>query len=243
MEAVNNTPSIFSYHSLSLAWLPRVDDVFLTDDPQQLVLQGSVANVPFITGDCDDEGTIFSFSNLNVTTDSEFLTYIHTYYTPSASVDEVKQVLDLYPQDPACGSPFNTSDQNALTPQFKRLAAFQGDAIFQSPRRFFLQERAGKQETWSFLNKRSKTLPYLGSYHGSDMQSIWGGEDMSEYLIRFAANLDPNGGTNIKWPEYKPDAPSMLTLLDGSILLQITQDDYRVEAMRGVNELMLKYPL
>ena len=36
--------------SLSLAWLPREDGVFLTENPQQLVLDGKVANVPFITG-------------------------------------------------------------------------------------------------------------------------------------------------------------------------------------------------
>ncbi|EIW81539.1 alpha beta-hydrolase [Coniophora puteana RWD-64-598 SS2] len=243
MDAVNNTPNIFSYQSLSLAWLPRVDGIFLTDDPQQLVLQGSVADVPFVTGDCNDEGTIFSFANLNVTTDDEFLTYIQMYYTPGASVDEVKQILDLYPQDPADGSPFNTSDQNALTPQSKRLAAFQGDAIFQGPRRSFLQQRAGKQETWSFCNKQSKALPYLGSYHGSDMESIWGDGAMSDYFLRFVTNLDPNGNTSINWPRYTLDSPNMLTLLDGSIPLQITQDDYRVEAMRGVSGLMLKYPL
>jgi hypothetical protein len=36
--------------SLVLAWLPREDGVFLTDNPQRLVQQGKVANVPFITG-------------------------------------------------------------------------------------------------------------------------------------------------------------------------------------------------
>jgi len=53
--------------SLALAWLPRVDGVFLTADPQDLVIQGSVANIPFVTGDCDDEGTLFSLTTLNIT--------------------------------------------------------------------------------------------------------------------------------------------------------------------------------
>lgn len=34
-------------------------------------------------------------------------------------------LLALYPQDPAAGSPFDTGEQNALTPQYKRLAALQ----------------------------------------------------------------------------------------------------------------------
>ena len=51
----------------ALTWSPRVDGVFLKADPQDLVLQGSVANIPFITGDCDDEGTLFSLASTNVT--------------------------------------------------------------------------------------------------------------------------------------------------------------------------------
>jgi acetylcholinesterase len=35
---------------LVLAWLPRVDGVFLTEPPQHAVLRGHVANVPMITG-------------------------------------------------------------------------------------------------------------------------------------------------------------------------------------------------
>lgn len=57
LAAINTTPSIFSYQSLNLAYAPRVDGVFLTDTPHNLVLQGSVAKVPFVTGNCDDEGT------------------------------------------------------------------------------------------------------------------------------------------------------------------------------------------
>ena len=84
---MNSTPSIFSYQvrgllpavrlnfvvadkyrqSLALAWLPRVDGLFLRDDPQTLVKKGTIARIPFVSGDCDDEGTLFSLSQLNVT--------------------------------------------------------------------------------------------------------------------------------------------------------------------------------
>jgi acetylcholinesterase len=53
--------------SLDLAWLPRVDGDFLTDDPQKLVQQGQVAKIPIVSGDCDDEGTLFSLAQTNVT--------------------------------------------------------------------------------------------------------------------------------------------------------------------------------
>jgi acetylcholinesterase len=53
--------------SLALAWQPRVDGVFITQSPLKLVREGKVANIPFITGDCDDEGTLFSLSSINIT--------------------------------------------------------------------------------------------------------------------------------------------------------------------------------
>ncbi|KAG6846275.1 hypothetical protein H0H93_014922, partial [Arthromyces matolae] len=149
--AVNKSPGIFAYQSLSLAWLPREDGVFLTENPQQLVLDGKVANIPFITGDCDDEGTLFSLSNLNVTNNAQLGTYITTAFLPGqATKDAISQIENLYPDDITQGSPFDTGILNAVTPEFKRLAAFIGDGVFQAPRRFFLQQRAAKQPTWAF---------------------------------------------------------------------------------------------
>jgi hypothetical protein len=35
---------------LTLAWLPRVDGIFLTESPQHAVVAGRVADVPIIIG-------------------------------------------------------------------------------------------------------------------------------------------------------------------------------------------------
>lgn len=43
-----------------------------------------------------------------------------------------------------------TGDDNQLAPMYKRMAAFQGDAVFQAPRRFFLDNRSSKQPAWSY---------------------------------------------------------------------------------------------
>jgi carboxylesterase type B len=56
-----------SPQSVDLVWLPRVDGVFLVDDPQKLLQRGEVARIPFVSGDCDDEGTLFALSQTNVT--------------------------------------------------------------------------------------------------------------------------------------------------------------------------------
>jgi len=67
-EAMNASPTVRSYrvghHSLTplsvitnpiprstnVVWVPRADGTFLKAPPQQLVLQGSVAKIPFVTG-------------------------------------------------------------------------------------------------------------------------------------------------------------------------------------------------
>jgi len=66
--AVNTSPTFFSYRvrhnshnpfstvtnrilqSTNLVWVPRADGTFLKAPPQQLVLHGSVAKIPFVTG-------------------------------------------------------------------------------------------------------------------------------------------------------------------------------------------------
>lgn len=243
-SAIDATPGIFSYQSLNLAWLPRADGVFLTDNPQRLVQQGKIANVPIVTGDCDDEGTLFSLSTLNVTTEAQVRTYIKTQFLADISDDQLDTLLKAYPQDIAQGSPFNTGILNAISPQFKRFASFQGDAVFQAPRRFFLQNLNGKQKLWAFLNKRLKALPVLGSAHGTDILQMYGGGEIASYLVHFANHLDPNGpGAGINWPEWSTSSPNLLTFLDGLIPLTITQDTYRQAAMDAVTKVTLVNPV
>ncbi|KAH9012205.1 Alpha/Beta hydrolase protein, partial [Lactarius hengduanensis] len=244
--AMDDTPSLFSYQSVALVWQPRADGVFLTDHPQRLVQQGKVARIPFVAGECDDEGTLFSLSQTNVTarrTDADLRTYLAEFFTINVTAAQMDQLLTLYPQDITQGSPFDTGTENALTPEFKRIASLLGDFFFQAPRRLLLKSVSGKQDTWSYLSKRLKSLPILGSAHGSDIAIIYGGEDLTDYLIHFTTNLNPNGGSSPQWPRYTTSSPQLLTLLDGPVPANITLDTYRVDAMEFITELSLVYPL
>ncbi|KAJ6554988.1 Alpha/Beta hydrolase protein [Mycena vulgaris] len=242
-SAIDASPGIFSYQSLILSWLPREDGVFLTDNPQRLVQQGKVAPVPFVTGDCDDEGTLFSLSTLNITTDAEFINYIHTYWLPQATAAQGVTLNTMYPSDLLDGSPFGTGLLNGITPQFKRIAAFQGDSVFQAPRRFFQQALSGKQNQWAFLSKREKGIPLLGSLHGSDILNVYFDGELTDYLINFAATLDPNGKTVPNWPAYTTANPNMMTFLDGLIPTTITQDTYRAAGMAFLTNITLQFPI
>ncbi|KAJ7310013.1 carotenoid ester lipase precursor [Mycena albidolilacea] len=241
--AQDDTPFIFDYQSLVLAWLPRTDGTFLSDNPQRFVQQGKVAKIPFVTGDCEDEGTLFSLSTLNMTTDSQFIEYIKEFWVPQGTTAQRVTLNTLYPSDQTDGSPFNTGLLNAVTPQFKRIAAFQGDAVFQAPRRFFQQSLSGKQNQWAFLSKREKAVPLLGSFHGTDIQNVYSDGELTDYLINFATNLDPNGKTVPNWPAYTTANPNLLTFLDGQFPTTITQDTYRAASMQFLMNLMLEFPV
>jgi len=242
-DAVAKSPALFGFQSLALAWRPRVDGSFLTDDPEALVQQGSVARVPFVTGDCDDEGTFFALSSINITTNAGLQDYLKTVIIPGASDAEIEQVMVAYPSDITQGSPFDTGLSNAITPQFKRIAALLGDLVFQAPRRFFLQNTAEKQNSWAFLSKRLKALPVLGSAHSSDLLNVYGGGDLTDALINFADHLDPNGPTLLPWPQYDPANPRLMTFLDGLISQTITDDTYREGPMSLLLQLQLQNPL
>ncbi|CDO68162.1 hypothetical protein BN946_scf184938.g14 [Trametes cinnabarina] len=240
--AGDKTPTVYTYQGINTPWFPRADGVYLIDDPMQLVLKGQAAAVPFVIGDCEDEGTLFSLASLNVTTDDEFLDWIKSSYFPTASDDAMEILMHYYPADPAAGSPFGTGNAYAFTPEYKRIAAFQGDFIFEAARRFFLNQLSHKQKAWSFMSKRTQ-VKGLGATHSTDLQNVYGGGDMADFLIRFVNTLDPNGGPEIHWPAYTPESPQLLAFVDGEKPLTIISDTFRKEAMEYLTFLGLVYPV
>lgn len=70
---------------------------------------------------------------------------------------------------------------------------------------------------------------------------------MTNYLINFVVNLDPNNKTTLltgqKWPQYTNASRQLLTFQDGFVPLKLIDDTYRAEAMDFGIEAMLKYPL
>jgi len=88
--------------------------------------------------------------SLNSSKDADVADYLLNTFNPGTTPSQVSHVLELYPQNVSAGSPFDTGSLNALTPQFKRIAAILGDAGFQAPRRFFLNYTSGYQDSWVF---------------------------------------------------------------------------------------------
>ncbi|KAJ7630257.1 Alpha/Beta hydrolase protein [Roridomyces roridus] len=253
MATINNTPNLFSFQSLNIVWRPRVDGDVIVKDPLISVQEGLYSRMPFLTGDSDDEGTIFTVPLLNITTDAEFLNFVHSNYLPTATQGQIAQVARLYPADPAQGSPFGTGTADQLSPQYKRLAAFQGDLVFVAPRRSFLEHASTRQNTWSWLNRRFKTSSEFGSFHASD-ETIWFPTEPNpdftalDALVNFINTLDPNnhaGGSShsskVFWPKWNTASStgptSLLTFSDPNVI-NITAENFRVAAFDFLNELL-----
>ena len=83
-------------------------------------------------------------------TDDEFATYISQSWFPGSSLADFDRLRQLYPANPAAGSPFDTDDAYAFTPEHKRIAAVQGDWFFQAPRRQLLDAFADKRIAYNF---------------------------------------------------------------------------------------------
>ncbi|KAF8188824.1 Alpha/Beta hydrolase protein [Mycena galopus ATCC 62051] len=258
LATVNQTPDVFSYRALALVWRPRVDGDLIPRNPVDMVQDGALLKVPVMVGNCDDEGTLFAYTSVNVTTDSEFVGYVPNFL-PTATSAQIARVAELYPQDPAQGAPFGTGSANQLTSEFKRIAAFEGDLILTGLRRFFLQHASKTQNTWSWLSKRGKSTPYLGAYHTSDMP-LWfpaNATDPEESVavdaliliardtVNFINTLDPNvsaapHGLNpaIFWPKYQSNSTELLTFSDPAVI-NVTADDFRVQEMEYLISLHL----
>ncbi|VDB87929.1 unnamed protein product [Peniophora sp. CBMAI 1063] len=234
-SAVTASQNIFDYASLDLAWQPRADGTFLTENAQVLVQKGSMADVPFVIGDDDDEGTIFSLVNSNITTEAELRQYLQDYYFPLVNTSTIDTILANYPDNVTLGSPFDTGSNNSITPEYKRISAIFGDYVFQVPRRFLLTERLGNANAYSFLYKRGKETPVIGASHGSDF-SIFEPGDLMDALIHFVNKFDPNGASLIDWPAYTAQTPVLFTLLDGDTAQEITNDTYRLEGMQAIQQ-------
>ena len=83
-------------------------------------------------------------------TDDDFKQYVHSNYLSKTTAEQIDVVAQAYPSDPSTGSPFGTGNASEATPEFKRLAAFQGDWGFMAPRRHFFKHTANAQPVWSY---------------------------------------------------------------------------------------------
>ncbi|KAI0699611.1 carotenoid ester lipase precursor [Cerioporus squamosus] len=243
LAAANDTPSANGFQGLATPYMPHADGVFVTNHPQDLVERRVLANIPFIIGDTQDEGTLFSLGNLNITTEQQLTDYLRTFWFPGASSSDIENILKLYPSDPAEGSPFGTGAADAFTPEYKRIAAIEGDLFFHAPRRQILDTFSSTHTAYNYLSARMN-LSGVGYAHGTDLFNSLGPGDMTDYFIQFVRHLNPNGNLNssVYWPPYNTSARLTLQFNDGSTPLNVTADTERLAGTSALVDLSLRFP-
>lgn len=220
--------------------LPRPDGTALTLSPELLAAQGKFAPVPFIVGDQEDEGTLFSLFQSNITTTADLISYLNTIFFPAAPVDIITDLVNLYPDDPSAGSPFGTGILNNFYPQFKRLAAILGDLTFTLTRRVFLDianQVNPNVPSWSYLASYGFGTPILGTFHATDILQVFGevpdfaSATIQNYYISFINDLNPNVDAKAaglpQWPQWSDG--NMLINFQAAINVFIT-DNFREAA-------------
>ncbi|RDX42793.1 hypothetical protein OH76DRAFT_1260852 [Lentinus brumalis] len=174
--------------------------------------------------------------------DDEFVSYVSENWFPGSSLADLNTTLQLYPSDPADGSPFDTGDANAFTPEYKRIAAVQGDLAFNAPRRQFLDAFSANRTAYNFLSARGN-FPGIGDAHTTDLLTAFGPGDMTDFFIRFVNDLNPNGDAGLQWPSYNTTARATLQFNDGAVPLNITMDNERLAGTNELASLSLRFPI
>ncbi|KAI1206221.1 sterol esterase [Annulohypoxylon truncatum] len=251
LNATNSVPGILSYNSVALSYLPRPDGVVLIDTPDVLAANGQYAAVPMIIGDQEDEGTLFSLFQPNLTTTDELVDYIWKIFFPAIERDDVVGLVDTYDPSITAGSPFDTGTFNAVYPEFKRLAAILGDMVFTLTRRNFLESTLAVNPdvpSWSYLASYDYGTPILGTFHASDILQVFYGilpnyasKAIQSYYISFLYTLDPNNGTSSdiqQWPQWKEDKQLMQFWNSNSNLLA---DDFRAASQQYISANSKKF--
>jgi len=244
LNAANSVPGFISYSSIALSYVPRPDGSALTASPDILIDTGKYAKVPFIVGDQEDEGTIFSIFQSNITTTAEVETYLSKYLFHDATPAQITELVATYPDDPSAGSPFRTGDSWNWYPQFKRLAALLGDLTFTLSRRNFLTTHTAVNPdvpAWSYLATYDYGTPILGTFHFSDVIQVFYGivpdyasASIQSNYFSFVYNLDPNEGSGVlEWPQWSEGKQLMnFSAASGALI----SDDFRAESFEVIQE-------
>ncbi|VUC21556.1 unnamed protein product [Clonostachys rosea] len=243
LNATAAIPGLFGPEGFRLSFPPRPDptDDFFSLSPEKAAQQHKIAPVPFISGNQDDEGTMFALPLLNDPTSPLLVKQLKGLF--HVTKDEVlERMISFYPVDPAAGSPFNTGSANQLYPSFKRNAAVLGDLVFQFQKRASHIALDGLVPIWDFMSNYSK-VEFLGTAHASDLTLLQTQQPsvpykaIVQYYVNFINSLDPNVNVHGKcgkslphWPKWDKNQLLSMHFLDNATI--VAPDDDREEAFK-----------
>lgn len=177
-------------------YYPTVDGDIFPNFPTQAYHTGQFATgIPHLYGTNADEGTDNAPSDGVINTDDDlyaFLLHSTDFDFPPSTV---RQIMDLYPDDPTIGISANTGTERFAEhgTQYKRIAAIMGDAFYRAPRpddaRSYTSHATGISKTYVYrfntrgwVNNTNATYTdttgsfapdYKGVAHASELGFVW----------------------------------------------------------------------
>ncbi|PVH68838.1 alpha/beta-hydrolase [Cadophora sp. DSE1049] len=261
VKATNSVPGFMSYNSIALSYLPRPDGVVLVDSAEVIVQAAGYAAVPLIIGGQEDEGTLFSFAQSNISDTPGIVEYLSSIYFHGATRTELQALVETYNESLVAGSPYGTEFAGEVYPGFKRLSSLLGDIGFTLARRCMLYDGLEVNPSvpvWSYEASFDSGTPVLGTFHGSDLLPVFFGgpqtiasQSIFHYYYNFVHYQDPNdpskeherNGTGIEYPHWPKwgEAKQLLHLFQNSS--NLLNDDFRWESYRwmAANQKLLRF--
>ncbi|KAK6909642.1 hypothetical protein I203_103663 [Kwoniella mangroviensis CBS 8507] len=218
-----------------------IDGRILPATPYSLLGQGRYAHRPFIVGDVTDEGTAIA----SATNESSFIANIRGSGLFTRSNETIQKLLELYPDEPSVGSPYNTGDNLFnKSSTYKRASSYSGDSMFQVARRNWLDVTfsQGFTQGWNYAYSHVPAGLKLdvsqGVFHRAELnftrgrptegQPWWDEEDInvSKALLEYWLRFIYQGSPNQSWTG-NPFLAHQTSPLMGSLSSQHTVDQQR----------------
>ncbi|KAJ6508441.1 triacylglycerol lipase 3 [Mycena sanguinolenta] len=265
MKQASATELLVSYNGTGdTGWTPVIDgtDGVFPAIPSIMYAEANFSSIPFISGDVLDEGTIFvpqiPGQNYSSAIIKAMITKLYSPPLPVVTTqelsDQIDELLVLYPDDPAMGSPYFTGDDLfGLDSGWKRATSLAGDLLFQSSRRMWLQAAASRgSKVYSYLLTQPQLGgdPSLGVSHPSTLHYFYGDvlDDgvasdtvlsiaMMDYWLSFTDCLDPNDGKGTArptWNQWSTENQVMLQLNGGENQTVMINDDFRADGIDAI---------
>lgn len=183
---------------------PTVDGDIMPNYPTQLLHSGRFAHIPHLYGTNSDEGTDNAPADDVINTDADLYAFLLNSTGFDFPPATVREIMRLYPDDPALGIPLNTGSERFAAEgyQYKRIAAILGDVFYHAPRLDDARHYAQHSPTFIY---RFNTRPFVNNTNatftdltGSLAPAYKGVEHFSEVAFVFA-NPEFVG----PWPEYR----------------------------------------
>ncbi|GAA5865148.1 hypothetical protein JCM3774_002148 [Rhodotorula dairenensis] len=246
----------FNASASAFGWSPVIDGELISDYPSKVVAAGNYVKVPLLIGANTDEGTAFGPKGMNTTADLK--TVIYQSY-PQMSNSSVDRLLELYPNDPRVGCPYDTGDALGSTGPLDKVSnSIYGDTYMVAGRRYFAEEMAKYKPVYSyrFNQPPDNATVEVGTSHFVEVAFVFsypfptantlstrpGDAELAHLMtsqwVSFIHDSTPNNhqvaNATSSWPNYQDGPKNFVFQRQASY---VETDDFRKEQIAFLNSL------